>query len=116
MTFFNIKCPIQKQIFYLIQIWPTELVSAPSYIQALVKPYTPARALRLASANRLATPSLRVGPRYPSKTSKFALLDPKCWNEPSGQQKLCRYSVANWKRLCFDTLAIQSNKKSTLKS
>ena len=54
--------------------------SAPSYIQALVKPYTPARALCSASAN-LATSTLQVGPRYPSKTRLFAILAPKWWNE-----------------------------------
>ena len=63
--------------------WPTELwrdqpfpISRPS-----LKPYTPACALHSASANRLATPSLRVGPRYPSKTRLFAIRAPKWLNE-----------------------------------
>ncbi|KAL3066091.1 hypothetical protein OYC64_016104 [Pagothenia borchgrevinki] len=53
--------------------------TAPSYIQVLVKPYTPARALRSASANQLATPSLRVGPRNSSRTLLFVILAPKWW-------------------------------------
>ncbi|KAK5876812.1 hypothetical protein CesoFtcFv8_026127 [Champsocephalus esox] len=40
--------------------------SGPSYIQDMVKLYTPARALRSASAKRLAAPSLREGPKFPS--------------------------------------------------
>ncbi|KAK5904069.1 hypothetical protein CgunFtcFv8_007791 [Champsocephalus gunnari] len=39
--------------------------SGPSYIQDMVKPYTPARALRSASAKRLAAPALRVGTQVP---------------------------------------------------
>ncbi|KAK5918288.1 hypothetical protein CgunFtcFv8_003065 [Champsocephalus gunnari] len=53
-----------------------------SYIQDMVNPYTPAPALRSASAKRLAAPSLRGGPTFPSaKTSRFAILAPKWWNE-----------------------------------
>ena len=56
--------------------------SGPSYIQDMVKPYTPARALRSASAKRLAAPALRGGPEFPSaKTRGFAILAPKWWNE-----------------------------------
>ncbi|KAK5920244.1 hypothetical protein CgunFtcFv8_024079 [Champsocephalus gunnari] len=65
--------------------------SGPSYIQDMVKPCTPARALRSASARRLAAPSLRGGPKFPSaKTPGFAVLAPRWWNElplTSGQQK-----------------------------
>ncbi|KAK5928564.1 hypothetical protein CgunFtcFv8_013618 [Champsocephalus gunnari] len=56
--------------------------SGPSYIQDMVKLYTPARALRSASAKRLAAPSLRGGPKFPSaKTRGFDILAPKWWNE-----------------------------------
>ncbi|KAK5930426.1 hypothetical protein CgunFtcFv8_026661 [Champsocephalus gunnari] len=56
--------------------------SGPSYIQDMVKPYTPACALRSASTKRLAAPSLRRGPKFPSaKTRGFAILAPKWWNE-----------------------------------
>ncbi|KAK5915961.1 hypothetical protein CesoFtcFv8_001506 [Champsocephalus esox] len=56
--------------------------SGPSYIQDMVKPYTPVRALRSASAKRLAAPSLRGGSKFQSaKTRGFAILAPKWWNE-----------------------------------
>ncbi|XP_071061779.1 uncharacterized protein [Pseudochaenichthys georgianus] len=56
--------------------------SGPSYIQDMVKLYTPARALRSASTKRLAAPSLRRGPKFPSaKRRGFAILAPKWWNE-----------------------------------
>ncbi|KAK5920741.1 hypothetical protein CgunFtcFv8_024517 [Champsocephalus gunnari] len=58
--------------------------SGPSYIQDMFKLYTPARALRSASAKQLAAPSLRGGPKFPSaKTCGFAILAPKWWNELS---------------------------------
>ncbi|KAL3045997.1 hypothetical protein OYC64_004080 [Pagothenia borchgrevinki] len=48
----------------------------------MVKPYTPARALRSASAKRLAAPSLRGGPKFPSaETRGFAILALTWWNE-----------------------------------
>ncbi|KAL3056702.1 hypothetical protein OYC64_019227 [Pagothenia borchgrevinki] len=56
--------------------------SGPSYIQDMVKLYTPAHALRSASAKRLAAPALRGGPKFSSaKTRRFAILDPKWRNE-----------------------------------
>ena len=55
--------------------------SAPSYLQAMVKPYTPARPLRSATSGRLVTPSLR-GPCGRSTRSRlFSVLAPRWWNE-----------------------------------
>ena len=55
--------------------------SAPSYLQPLVKPYTPARALRSATSGRLLPPSLR-GPGGRSTRSRlFSVLAPQWWNE-----------------------------------
>ena len=55
--------------------------SAPSYLQAMVKPYTPTRPLRSATSGRLAPPSLR-GPCGRSTRSRlFSVLAPQWWNE-----------------------------------
>ena len=53
--------------------------SGPVYIQDMVKPYTPARSLRSASANQLVAPSLRA--KHSTKSRLFAVLAPKWWNE-----------------------------------
>ncbi|XP_068436667.1 uncharacterized protein [Clinocottus analis] len=53
--------------------------SGPTYIQDMVKPYTPARSLRSASANQLVAPSLRT--RHSTKSRLFAVLAPRWWNE-----------------------------------
>ncbi|XP_068583396.1 uncharacterized protein, partial [Cebidichthys violaceus] len=55
--------------------------TAPSYLQAMVKPYTPARPLRSAASGRLVAPSLR-GPGGRSTRSRlFSVLAPQWWNE-----------------------------------
>ena len=53
--------------------------SGPVYIQVMVKPYTSARPLCSASANRLVAPSLRAS--HSTKSQLFAVLAPKWWNE-----------------------------------
>ncbi|XP_071063220.1 uncharacterized protein, partial [Pseudochaenichthys georgianus] len=76
--------PITARIHFktLVLAYHAANGSGPSYIQDMVKPYTPARALRSASTKRLAAPSLRRGPKFPSaKTRGFAILAPKWWNE-----------------------------------
>ncbi|XP_056292987.1 uncharacterized protein LOC130208093 [Pseudoliparis swirei] len=52
--------------------------SGPVYIRDMVTPYTPARSLRSATANRLVTPALRANH---SKSRLFAVLAPQWWNE-----------------------------------
>ncbi|KAK5878245.1 hypothetical protein CesoFtcFv8_023669 [Champsocephalus esox] len=85
--------PVTARIHFktLVPAYHAANGSGPSYIQDTVKPCTPARALRSASANRLAAPSLRAGPKFPSAgTRGFAVLAPRWWNElplTSGQQK-----------------------------
>ena len=55
--------------------------TAPSYLQALVKSYTPSRPLRSATSERLVAPSLR-GPCGRSTRSRlFSVLAPQWWNE-----------------------------------
>ena len=55
--------------------------TAPSYLQDMVKPYTPARPLRSAASRRLVAPSLK-GPSGRSKRSRlFSVLAPQWWNE-----------------------------------
>ena len=55
--------------------------TAPSYLQAMVKPYTPARPLRSAASRRLVAPSLK-GPSGRSKWSRlFSGLALQWWNE-----------------------------------
>ena len=53
--------------------------SGPVYIQVMVKPYTSARPLCSASANRLVAPSLRAS--HSTKSQLFAVLAPKWWKE-----------------------------------
>jgi len=52
--------------------------SGPVYIRDTVKPYTPARSLRSATANWLVTPALWANH---SKSKQFAVLAPHWWNE-----------------------------------
>jgi len=54
------------------------LMRANENILDVVTPYTPARSLRSATANRLVTPSLRANH---SKSRLFAVLAPHWWNE-----------------------------------
>ncbi|XP_075995206.1 uncharacterized protein LOC143009231 [Genypterus blacodes] len=54
--------------------------TAPSYLQAMVKPYTPGRPLRSAASRRLAAPALS-GPCLRSMRSRlFSVLAPQWWN------------------------------------
>ena len=55
--------------------------TAPTYLQAMVKPYTPARPLRSAASRRLVAPTLK-GPSGRSTRSRlFSVLAPQWWNE-----------------------------------
>ncbi|XP_076002990.1 uncharacterized protein LOC142996006 [Genypterus blacodes] len=55
--------------------------TAPSYFQAMVKPYTPGRPLRSAASRRLAAPALS-GPCLRSMQSRlFSVLAPQWWND-----------------------------------
>ena len=55
--------------------------TAPSYLQDMVKLYTPARPLRSAASRRLVAPLLK-GPSGRSKRSRlFSVLAPQWWNE-----------------------------------
>ena len=55
--------------------------SAPAYIQDMVKPYTPTRPLRSASAKLLAAPPQRGRTNHSTKSRLFTVLAPKWWNE-----------------------------------
>jgi len=56
--------------------------TAPAYLQALVKPHTPARSLRsTTSAGRLVPPSLRASKGRSAKSQLFSVLGPQWWNE-----------------------------------
>ncbi len=72
------------------QIWLKTLIfayyaansSGTSYIQDMIKPYTPACPIHSAPERRLASPSLRGGPSYHStKPHLFAVTDPQGWND-----------------------------------
>ncbi|XP_076012079.1 uncharacterized protein LOC143004811 [Genypterus blacodes] len=55
--------------------------TAPSYLQAMVKPYTPGRSLRSAASRRLAAPALS-GPCLRSMRSRlFSVMAPQWWND-----------------------------------
>ncbi|XP_068564105.1 uncharacterized protein [Cebidichthys violaceus] len=55
--------------------------TAPSYLQATVKPYTPARPLRSAASGRLVAPSLRGPGGRSTRSWLFSVLAPQWWNE-----------------------------------
>ena len=56
--------------------------TAPAYLQALLKPHTPARSLRsTTSAGRLVPPSLRASKARSTKSQLFSVLGPQWWNE-----------------------------------
>ena len=56
--------------------------TAPAYLQALLKPHTPARSLRSnTSAGHLEQPSLRASKGRSAKSQLFSVLGPKWWNE-----------------------------------
>ncbi len=85
LTVFKMKCLLllvvntnEQDRKTLVLAYHAANGSGPSYIQDMVKPYTPARPLCSATARRLATPSLWGGPtpsyRYPvvSKCSTWS--------------------------------------------
>ncbi|KAK9542005.1 hypothetical protein VZT92_002009 [Zoarces viviparus] len=55
--------------------------TAPSYLQAMVKPYTPARPLRSATSGRLVALSLRGPCGRSTRLRLFSVLTPQWWNE-----------------------------------
>ncbi|XP_075304653.1 uncharacterized protein LOC142366593 [Odontesthes bonariensis] len=55
--------------------------TAPSYLKAMVKPYTPARPLRSAATRRLAAPSLRGFCARSTRSRLFSVLAPRWWND-----------------------------------
>ena len=55
--------------------------TAPPYLQALVKPYTPARPLRSAAAGLLSAPSLQGPVGRLKKSQLFSVIAPTWWNE-----------------------------------
>ncbi|MEL7079446.1 MAG: reverse transcriptase family protein [Cyanobacteria bacterium J06582_2] len=55
--------------------------TAPSYLQAMVKPYTPSRPLRSATSGRLVAPSLRGTCGRSTRSRLFSVLAPQWWNE-----------------------------------
>ena len=58
-------------------------VTAPAYLQALVKLHTPARSFRsTTSTGRLVPPSLRASKGRSTKSQLFSVLGPQWWNEP----------------------------------
>ncbi|XP_068424135.1 uncharacterized protein, partial [Clinocottus analis] len=73
--------PVAARIRFktLVLMYHTTNRSDPTYIQDMVKPYTLARSLRLASTNQLVAPSLRT--QHSTKSRLFAVLAPRWWNE-----------------------------------
>ena len=55
--------------------------TAPSYLQAMVKPYTPSRSLRSATSGRLVAPPLRGSCSRSMRSRLFSVLAPQWWNE-----------------------------------
>ncbi|XP_075334670.1 uncharacterized protein LOC142396008 [Odontesthes bonariensis] len=54
--------------------------TAPSYLQAMVKPYTPAQPLRSAASRWLAAPSLSRPCARSTRSRLFSVLAPQWWN------------------------------------
>ena len=54
---------------------------APPYLQNLINPYNPTRALRSANTGLLKEPSLKTPGQKSTRPRQFALLAPKLWNE-----------------------------------
>ena len=69
--------PVAARICFKILYHAANRVG-PVYIQEMVKPYTPGRPLRSASANQLVAPSLRGTANHSPKSRLFAVLAPKC--------------------------------------
>ena len=53
---------------------------APPYLQSLIKPYNPPRALRSANKGLLDEPSLKTDGQRSTRPRRFALLAPHLWN------------------------------------
>lgn len=87
--------------------------SAPSYIQEMIKPYTPACTLCSASANRRSTPSARVGPRYHSTKSPWNGWTTPHWYKDS---RVHTSSVADWKPTCFNWIFAYKKRREKITS
>uniref|UniRef100_A0A8C5BX13 Reverse transcriptase domain-containing protein n=1 Tax=Gadus morhua TaxID=8049 RepID=A0A8C5BX13_GADMO len=81
--------------------------TAPAYLQALVKPHTPARSLRsTASAGRLVPPSLRASKGRSTKSQLFSVLAPKWWTSSlpfSGPQSRSLSSEIDSRLTCSES-------------
>ena len=55
--------------------------TAPPYLQTMLKPYTPTRALRSAPAGLLALIPLWEGSSYSAQSKLFSVLAPQWWNQ-----------------------------------
>ncbi|KAK0138992.1 hypothetical protein N1851_024468 [Merluccius polli] len=79
-------------------------VTAPTYLQELVRPHAPARALRATtSAGRLVPPSLRAGKGRTGKSQLFSVLAPLWWNDlPAGLQSQSPASARDSRPTCSD--------------
>ena len=54
---------------------------APPYLQSLIEPYNPPRALRSSNTGKLAEPPLKAPGQRSTRPRRFALLAPKLWNK-----------------------------------
>ncbi|KAJ8007000.1 hypothetical protein DPEC_G00113030 [Dallia pectoralis] len=58
----------------------TQLFRTLHWLQSLIKPYTPTRALRSATSGLLVVPSLREGNSRSAQSKLFSVLAPQWWN------------------------------------
>ncbi|KAJ8016190.1 hypothetical protein DPEC_G00004620 [Dallia pectoralis] len=74
--------PVEARIHYKTMVLAYGAVrgTAPSYIQSLIKPYTPTRALRSATSGLLVVPSIREGNSRSAQPKLFSVLAPQWWN------------------------------------
>ena len=75
--------PVAARIQFktLVLAYRAVIGTAPSYLQVLVKPYTPARPLRSSASRRLVASSLRAPGGRATRSRRFSVLAPQWWND-----------------------------------
>ena len=75
--------PVEGRIHYktMVLAYGTARGTAPPYLQAMLKPYTPTRALRSVTSGLLALPPLQEGSARSARSKLFSVLVPLWWNQ-----------------------------------
>ncbi|XP_070960633.1 uncharacterized protein [Oncorhynchus clarkii lewisi] len=100
--------PVEARIHYktMVLTYGTTRGTDPLFLQAILKPYNPTRALHSATSGLLALPFLRVGCSCSAKSKLFSVLAHQWWNQLPPEAKTAEFLPIFQKHLKpFQTLS-----------